>query len=74
MAAVDSAVGVNLEVEADADPAVEPARPASRADLLLQKLALQRNAQSSRGGAEQVSGGQEPERNVHSSHSEEATR
>lgn len=74
MAAVDPAVWVNLEVEADPDPAVKPARPSSRADLLLQKLALQRNAQSSRGGAEQVSGSQKPERNIHSSHSEEATR
>lgn len=68
MAAVHSAVGVNLEVEADAHPAVEPARPASRADPpLLHKLAFQRDALRSRGGVDQVSDGQKVERKVHSS-------
>lgn len=68
MAAVHFAVGVNLEVEADANPAVEPARPAPRADPpLLQKLAFQRDALRSRGGVNQVSDGQKVKRKVHSS-------
>lgn len=74
MAAVHSAVRMNLEVEADANPTVEPASPASRADLLLllQKLALQGDALCSRGGAHQVSGGQKVKRNIHSSNKEDA--
>lgn len=67
MAAVDSAVGMNLEMEANANPTVEPASPASRADPLLQKLALQRNVLCSGGGANQVSDGQKVKRNIHSS-------
>lgn len=51
MAAVDSTVGMNLEMEADANPTVESASPASRTDPLLQKLALQRDVLSSRSGA-----------------------
>lgn len=74
MAAVDSAVGMNLEVEADANPTVEPASPASRADLLLQKLALQRDVLSSGGGANQVSDGQKVKRNIHSSKQETLAR
>lgn len=75
MAAVHSAVGMNLEVEADADPAVEPARPASRPDPLLQKLALQRDALlSGGGGADQVSEGQEVKRNIHSSSTQTLAR
>lgn len=66
MAAVHSAVGVNLEVEADANPAVEPARPAPRAGPpLLQKLAFQRDAL--RSSVNQVSDGQKVKRKVHSS-------
>lgn len=72
MAAVHSAVGVNLEVEADADPAVEPARPASRAARRLHKLALQGDALRSRRGVKQVSGGQKVNRKVHSSLKEDA--
>lgn len=75
MAAVDSAVGMDLEMEADAHPAVEPARPASRADPLLQKLALQGDALRG-GGAGQVSHGQEVERDAHrgEGHTRWATR
>lgn len=69
MAAVDSAVGMNLEVEADANPTVEPASPASRTDPLLQKLALQRDEPCSGRGANQLSEGQKVERNIHSSRS-----
>lgn len=75
MAAVDSAVGMNLEMEADANPTVEPASPASRADLLLQKLALQRDVLcSGGGGANQVSDGQKVKRNIHSSKEETLAR
>lgn len=74
MAAVHFAVGVNLEVEADANPAVEPARPASRADPRLQKLAFQRDALRSRGGVNQVSDGQKVKGKVHSSPKEDAHR
>lgn len=66
MAAVDSTVGMNLEMEADANPTVESASPASRTDPLLQKLALQRDVLSSRSGANQVSEGQKVKRNIHS--------
>ena len=77
MAAVDSAVGMNLEMEADANPTVEPASPASRSDLLLQKLALQRDVLCSGGGgggANQVSDGQKVKRNIHSSKEETLAR
>lgn len=74
MAAVDSAVGMNLEMEADANPTVEPASPASRTDLLLQKLALQRDVLGSGGGANQVSDGQKVKRNIHSSKKETLAR
>lgn len=74
MAAVYSAVGMNLEMEADANPTVEPASPASRTDLLLQKLALQRGVLCSGGGTNQVSDGQKVERNIHSSKKETLAR
>lgn len=74
MAAVHPAVGVDLEVEADANPAVEPAGPASRADPRLQRLAFQRGALRTRGGVNQVSKGQKVKRKVHSSPEEEKTR
>lgn len=67
MAAVDSAVRMNLEMEADANPTIQPASPASGTDLLLQKLALQRDVRVSCGGANQVSDGQKVKRNIHSS-------
>lgn len=70
MAAVDSAVGMNLEVEADANSTVEPASPASRADPFLQTLTLQRDVLCSGGGVNQVSEGQKVERNIHSSEEE----
>lgn len=72
MAAVHFAVGVNLEVEADANPAVEPARPASRTAPSLQKLAFQRDALRSRGGGHQVSDDKKVKRKVHSSPEEDA--
>lgn len=72
MAAVHFAVGVNLEVEADANPAIEPARPASRAAPRLQKLAFRRAALRSRRGANQVSDGQKVKRKVHSPLKEDA--
>lgn len=43
MTAVDSTIGVNLKMEANPNPAVEPASPASRADTLLLRLVLQGN-------------------------------
>lgn len=70
MAAVHSAVGMNLEVEADANPAVEPAGPASRADPLLKE---QRGALRCGRGANPVSEGQKAERNIHSSQQETLT-
>lgn len=72
MAAVDSAVGMNLEMKADANPTVEPASPASRTDPLFQTPALQRDVSCS-GGANQVSEGKKVKRNIHSS-TKETTR
>lgn len=74
MAAVHSAVGVNLEMEADANPTVESASSASRTDLLLQKLTLQRVVLCSAGGANQMSDGQKVKRNIHSSKKETLAR
>lgn len=71
MAAVDSAVGVNLEMEADANPTVEPASSASRTDSLPRTPALQRDVSCS-GGANQVSEGKKVKRNIHSSTEETA--
>lgn len=74
MAAVDSAVGMNLEMEADANPTVESASPASRTDSLLQELALHRDALCPGGGANQVSEGQKVKRDIHSSRKETLAR
>ena len=65
MTAVNSTIGVNLKMEANPNPAVEPASPASRTDTLRLRLVLQGNVLRS-SQVNQLSEGKKTKRNIHS--------